>query len=80
MLGRDIAQVSLSAEAVSKHFDGLAAVQSVSMSLAPGEIELRKGGSAKLDSVDSGIVIDSTVSECEVPRLLEYSLGAFCGS
>ena len=31
--------------------------------LAPGEIELRKGGSAKLNFVDSGIVIDSTVSE-----------------
>jgi len=41
--------------------------------LAPGEIELRKGGSAKLDFVDSGIVIDSIVSECEAPRLLEYS-------
>ena len=41
--------------------------------LAPGEIELRKGGSAKLDFVDSGIVIDSTVSECEAPYLLEYS-------
>jgi len=41
--------------------------------LAPGEIELRKGGSAKLDFADSGIVIDSSVSECEAPRLLEYS-------
>jgi uncharacterized protein YndB with AHSA1/START domain len=41
--------------------------------LAPGEIELRKGGSAKLNFTDSGIVIDSTVSECEPPSLLEYS-------
>ena len=41
--------------------------------LAPGEIELRKGGRAKLNFVDSGIVIDSTVSEFEEPRLLEYS-------
>lgn len=41
--------------------------------LAPGEIELRKGGAAKLNFVDSGIVIDSTVSEFEEPRLLEYS-------
>ncbi len=41
--------------------------------LAPGEIELRKGGAAKLNFTDSGIVIDSTVSECEPPSLLEYS-------
>ena len=41
--------------------------------LAPGEIELRKGGSAKLNFTDSGIVIDSAVSECEPPSLLEYS-------
>ncbi|MCP4381442.1 MAG: SRPBCC family protein [Hyphomicrobiales bacterium] len=41
--------------------------------LAPGGIELRKGGAAKLDFTDSGIVIDSTVSEFEPPSLLEYS-------
>lgn len=41
--------------------------------LAPGEIELRKGGAARLDFVDSGIVINSTVSACEPPRLLEFS-------
>jgi uncharacterized protein YndB with AHSA1/START domain len=41
--------------------------------LAPGEIELRAGGSAKLNFVDSGIVIDSIVSEFDPPRLLEYS-------
>ena len=41
--------------------------------LAPGEIELKKGGAAKLNFADSGIVIDSTVSEYEAPRLLEYS-------
>jgi uncharacterized protein YndB with AHSA1/START domain len=41
--------------------------------LAPGEIELRKGGSAKLNFVDSGIVIDSIVSEFDPPHLLEYS-------
>ncbi|MEZ5559200.1 MAG: SRPBCC family protein [Pseudomonadales bacterium] len=41
--------------------------------LAPGEIELRKGGAAKLNFSDSGIVIDSTVSEFDPPRLLEYS-------
>ncbi len=41
--------------------------------LAPGEIELRKGGAAKLNFADSGIVIDSTVSEFEPPSLLEFS-------
>lgn len=41
--------------------------------LAPGEIELKRGGAAKLNFVDSGIVIDSTVTEFEAPRLLEYS-------
>lgn len=41
--------------------------------LAPGEIALTKGGAAKLNFVDSGIVIDSVVSAIEAPRLLEYS-------
>jgi uncharacterized protein YndB with AHSA1/START domain len=41
--------------------------------LAPGEIELRVGGSAKLDFGDSGIVIDSRVSAIEPLRVLEYS-------
>ncbi|MEH6343589.1 MAG: SRPBCC family protein [Bermanella sp.] len=41
--------------------------------LAPGEIELAKGGKAKLNFVDSGIVIDSVVSEYEENSLIEYS-------
>ncbi len=41
--------------------------------LAPGEIELNKGGAAKLNFTDSGIVIDSTVTECEIGSLLQYS-------
>jgi len=41
--------------------------------LAPGEIELRKGGAARLNFTDSGIVIDSKVTAFEPPRLLEYS-------
>jgi len=41
--------------------------------LAPGEIELKQGGRAQLNFVDSGIVIDSTVSAFDPPRLLEYS-------
>ncbi len=41
--------------------------------LAPGQIELRLGGAAKLNFVDSGIVIDSEVTAYEPLRLLEYS-------
>lgn len=41
--------------------------------LAPGEIEAKKGGKAQLNFVDSGIVIDSVVTEYDPPRLLEYS-------
>jgi len=41
--------------------------------LAPGEIALEAGGAAKLDFVDSGIVIDSVVTAVEAPWLLEYS-------
>ncbi len=41
--------------------------------LAPGEIELVEGGAAKLNFVDSGIVIDSRVTACEPERVLEYS-------
>ena len=41
--------------------------------LAPGEIELVKGGAAKLNFSDSGIVIDSIVSEFDPLTLLEYS-------
>jgi uncharacterized protein YndB with AHSA1/START domain len=41
--------------------------------LAPGTIELRLGGAAKLNFTDSGTVIDSTVTAYEPGRLLEYS-------
>ncbi len=41
--------------------------------LAPGEIELRPGGAARLNFTDSGIVIDSTVTAIEPLHLLEYS-------
>lgn len=41
--------------------------------LAPGAIELRPGGRARLDFIDSGTVIDSEVTEYEPEVLLEYS-------
>lgn len=41
--------------------------------LAPGTIELKQGGAAKLNFTDSGTVIDSTVSAFESGKLVEYS-------
>lgn len=41
--------------------------------LAPGKIELCKGGAAKLNFIDSGIVIDSIVSDIQPPYVIEYS-------
>lgn len=41
--------------------------------LAPGTIELKVGGAAKLNFTDSGTVIDSTVTAFDAPRLIEYS-------
>jgi uncharacterized protein YndB with AHSA1/START domain len=41
--------------------------------LAPGEIELRVGGAARLEFVDSGMVVDSRVAAVAPQRLLEYS-------
>ncbi len=41
--------------------------------LAPGSIELRPGGAAKLNFTDSGTVIDSAVTAIDAPRLIEYS-------
>jgi uncharacterized protein YndB with AHSA1/START domain len=41
--------------------------------LAPGRIELKLGGAARLDFADSGTVIDSQVIAFEPGRVLEYS-------
>ena len=41
--------------------------------VAPGQIELRIGGAARLDFADSGTVVDSRVSAYDPGRLLEYS-------
>lgn len=41
--------------------------------LAPGSIELRKGGRVHIDFGDSGVVIDGTVLAFDPPRLLAYS-------
>jgi len=41
--------------------------------LAPGEIDLRVGGTVRLDFGESGATIDSQVTALEPHRLLEYS-------
>ena len=41
--------------------------------LAPGSIELSPGGAVRLDFGDSGIVIDSKVSDIRPGEVLEYS-------
>jgi uncharacterized protein YndB with AHSA1/START domain len=41
--------------------------------LAAGAVEARVGGAARLDFGDSGVVIDSEVSEAAPGRVLEYS-------
>ncbi|WP_322994813.1 SRPBCC family protein [Castellaniella sp.] len=41
--------------------------------LAPGTIELRRGGAVRIDFADSGVVIDSTVTDLAPQRVLEYS-------
>lgn len=43
--------------------------------LAPGSIDMRIGGAAKLNFVDSGIVIDSKVTAFEPQRTLAYAWG-----
>jgi uncharacterized protein YndB with AHSA1/START domain len=44
--------------------------------LAAGEIQLHKGGAAKISFVDSGTIIDSIVSALEPGQILEYSWSA----
>ena len=41
--------------------------------LAPGTIEPREGGQARLNFIDSGIVIDSDVTEFDAPHAVAYS-------
>lgn len=41
--------------------------------LAPGRIDLAPGGAVRLDFAESGIVIDSTVSDLKPGEVLEYS-------
>src|SRR5688572_30791836 len=51
----------------------LTAPQKLAQWLAPGTLELKPGGAVKLNFADSGTAIDSVVTACEPPRLIEYS-------
>lgn len=44
--------------------------------LAPGSIQLHAGGAAKLNFVNSGVIVDSPVTLAEPPRRLCYSWSA----
>jgi uncharacterized protein YndB with AHSA1/START domain len=44
--------------------------------LAPGIIDLKQGGRARLDFKDSYVMVDSEVVACEAPRLLAFSWSA----
>ena len=41
--------------------------------LAPGDLSLSKGGSAKLTFTESGTNVESVVTDVDPPRLIEYS-------
>lgn len=41
--------------------------------LAPGTIDLRQGGAVRIDFADSGVVIDSKITDLDAQRVLEYS-------
>jgi len=58
---------------VEEVWDALTRSDRLPQWLAPGEIEPRVGGAARLDFGDSGIVIASQVTAFEPQRVLEYS-------
>jgi uncharacterized protein YndB with AHSA1/START domain len=60
-------------EHVDQVWTALTAPEWLPQWLAPGAVELRLGGAAKLDFGDSGIVIDSAVTALTPGALLEYS-------
>jgi uncharacterized protein YndB with AHSA1/START domain len=69
-----VAALSLTLDArLDEAWTALTAPESLVRWLAPGVIEPRVGGRAKLAFADSGIVIDSVVTAVEPLRVLEYS-------
>lgn len=60
-------------DTIDRVWTALTAPEEIVNWMAPGTIELRQGGRAQLEFVDSGIVIDSIVSAIEPRSLLEYS-------
>ena len=47
--------------------------------LAPGDLSLSKGGSAKLNFPESGTDVESVVTDVDPPRLIEYSWSSLGG-
>jgi len=69
----DIRISRLFPHAPGKLWEALTKPEKLVLWLAPGKIELRKGGAAKLAFADSGIAIDSTVTDIEPPNVIAYS-------
>lgn len=59
--------------AVERVWQALVEPDQLVLWLAPGAIEPWEGGTARLNFTDSGIVIDSTVTEFDPPRAVAYS-------
>ena len=71
---RVVAGLSLTLDArLDEVWTALTAPECLVRWLAPGAIELRPGGAARLAFADSGIVIDSTVTAVEPLSCIEYS-------
>jgi uncharacterized protein YndB with AHSA1/START domain len=72
--GRVLARFGMTLENhVDEVWDALTVSARIVDWLAPGNIDPRPGGAVKLNFVDSGIVIDSKVSDISPMRVLEYS-------
>ncbi len=72
--GRIIARFGMTLDNhVEEVWEALTAPAKIIDWLAPGEIEPKPGGRVKLNFVDSGIVIDSTVNAIEPLKILEFS-------
>jgi uncharacterized protein YndB with AHSA1/START domain len=60
-------------QAPSRLWSWLTGLAELPLWLAPGEIDPRPGGVARLDFGASGVVVDSLVTAVEPGRLLEYA-------
>lgn len=69
-----VAGLSVTLDApVGEVWDALTSPERLPKWLAPGRIDLRVGGVIRLEFAEGGVVIDSTVTEIDPPRVLAYS-------